>query len=70
MSLFFSRALPSSTNEPDIPVPNGMSLNSFKRLVDKAVLNPNQLEEVSMFVSKLPIFILNYQIVFYEASYK
>ncbi|XP_049865676.1 proteasome adapter and scaffold protein ECM29 [Pectinophora gossypiella] len=41
------RALPS-TSDTDFQVPPGMSLKSYKRLVGKTQINPNQLEEMKL----------------------
>ncbi|CAK1553468.1 unnamed protein product [Leptosia nina] len=55
------RALPN-TGESDFQVPPGMSLKSYKRIVDKNQLNANQLEEMKLsivnFISK-DIFNMN-----------
>ncbi|XP_039748644.1 proteasome-associated protein ECM29 homolog [Pararge aegeria] len=49
------RALPNA-GVSDFQVPPGMSLKSYKRIVDKHQLNPNQLEEIKLsivtFISK------------------
>ncbi|CAH0727922.1 unnamed protein product, partial [Brenthis ino] len=49
------RALPNA-GESDFQVPPGMSLKSYKRLVEKNQINPNQLEEMKLsivnFISK------------------
>ncbi|RVE49284.1 hypothetical protein evm_006078 [Chilo suppressalis] len=49
------RALPNP-GESDFQVPPGMSMKTYKRLVDKNQLNPNQLEEMKLsivnFISK------------------
>lgn len=39
------RALPNA-GETDFQVPPGMSMKTYKRIVQKNQLNPNQLEEV------------------------
>lgn len=43
------RALPIA-GESEFQVPPGMSLKTYKRLVDKNQLNPEQLEEVSLLI--------------------
>ncbi|CAH4007387.1 unnamed protein product [Pieris brassicae] len=49
------RALPNA-GESDFQVPPGMSMKSYKRIVEKNQLNPNQLEEMKLsivnFISK------------------
>ncbi|XP_052750867.1 proteasome-associated protein ECM29 homolog [Galleria mellonella] len=49
------RALPNA-GESDFQVPPGMSMRTYKRIVDKNQLNPNQLEEMKLsivnFISK------------------
>ncbi|CAH2075093.1 unnamed protein product, partial [Iphiclides podalirius] len=55
------RALPNS-GESEFQVPPGMSMKTYKRIVDKHQLNPNQLEEMKLsivnFISK-DIFNMN-----------
>ncbi|CAG5035645.1 unnamed protein product [Parnassius apollo] len=55
------RALPNA-GESDFQVPPGMSMKTYKRIVDKNQLNPNQLEEMKLsivnFISK-DIFNMN-----------
>ncbi|XP_026485739.2 proteasome-associated protein ECM29 homolog [Vanessa tameamea] len=55
------RALPNA-GESDFQVPPGMSMKSYKRLVEKNQINPNQLEEMKLsivnFISK-DIFNMN-----------
>ncbi|XP_045493111.1 proteasome adapter and scaffold protein ECM29 [Colias croceus] len=55
------RALPNA-GESDFQVPPGMSVKSYKRIVEKNQLNPNQLEEMKLsivnFISK-DIFNMN-----------
>lgn len=52
---FCFRALPNA-GEYDFQVPPGMSLKSYKRLVEKNQINPEQLEEVTT-----PIILNNKQ---------
>ncbi|XP_037874946.1 proteasome adapter and scaffold protein ECM29 isoform X1 [Bombyx mori] len=45
------RALPNQ-GETEFQVPPGMSMKSYKRLVEKNLLNPNQLEQIKLSIVK------------------